>query len=92
MHGTTTPGQKTCAPSLSPDLDGGLTRDGFKSNYAYQIAELVMRWSRPTSKGWVPSRPYPIPISARQLRSRKMTKSISLGYHRHDLDVIEGRD
>jgi hypothetical protein len=34
MHGTTTPGQKTCAPSLSPDLDGGLTRDGFKSNYA----------------------------------------------------------
>ncbi len=27
-HGTTTPGQKTCAPSLSSDLDGGLTRDG----------------------------------------------------------------
>lgn len=40
-HGTTTPGQKTCAPSLSPDLDGGLTRDGFISNYAYQITELV---------------------------------------------------
>lgn len=41
VHGTTTPGQKSCAPSLSPDLDGGLTRDGFVSNYAYQIAELV---------------------------------------------------
>lgn len=40
-HGTTTPGQKTCAPSLSPDLDGGLTRDGFKSDYAYQIGQLV---------------------------------------------------
>lgn len=40
-HGTTTPGQKSCAPSLSPDLDGGLTRDGFVSHYAYQIAELV---------------------------------------------------
>ena len=40
-HGTTTPGQKTCAPSLSPELDGGLTRDGFISNYAYQIGELV---------------------------------------------------
>lgn len=40
-HGTTTPGQKTCAPCLSPDLDGGLTRDGFISNYAYQITELV---------------------------------------------------
>ncbi len=40
-HGTTTPGQKTCAPSLSPDLDGGLTRDGFKSDYAFQLGELV---------------------------------------------------
>lgn len=40
-HGTTTPGRKTCAPSLSPDLDGGLTRDGFVSHYAYQIAGLV---------------------------------------------------
>ena len=41
-HGTTTPGQKTCAPSLTPtDLDGGLTRDGFKSDYAYQIGKLV---------------------------------------------------
>jgi len=41
-HGTTTPGQKTCAPSLTPnDLDGGLTRDGFKSDYAFQIGELV---------------------------------------------------
>ena len=41
VHGTTTAGQKSCAPSLSPDLDGGLTRDGFISHYAYQIAELV---------------------------------------------------
>lgn len=41
-HGTTTPGQKTCAPSLTPqDLDGGLTRDGFKSDYAFQIGRLV---------------------------------------------------
>ncbi len=40
-HGTTTPGQKTCAPSLSPDLDGGLTRDGFKSDYTFQIGQLV---------------------------------------------------
>lgn len=40
-HGTATPGQKTCAPSLSPDLDGGLTRDGFKSDYAFQIGQLV---------------------------------------------------
>ena len=40
-HGTTTPGQKTCAPSLSPNLDGGLTRDGLVSNYAYQLTELV---------------------------------------------------
>lgn len=40
-HGTTTPGRKTCAPSLSPDLDGGLTRDGFKSDYAFQIGQLV---------------------------------------------------
>lgn len=40
-HGATTPGQKTCSPSLSPDLDGGLTRDGFVSDYAYQITRLV---------------------------------------------------
>jgi pimeloyl-ACP methyl ester carboxylesterase len=40
-HGTTTPGQKTCAPSQSADLDGGLTRDGFKSDYAFQIGEFV---------------------------------------------------
>ncbi|AEG94120.1 alpha/beta fold hydrolase [Ramlibacter tataouinensis] len=40
-HGTTTPGQKTCAPSLSPELDGGLTRDGFKSDYTFQIGSLV---------------------------------------------------
>ena len=41
-HGTTTPGEKTCAPSLTPDdLDGGLTRDGFKSDYAFQISQFV---------------------------------------------------
>ncbi len=40
-HGTSTPGQKTCAPSLTPELDGGLTRDGFPSDYVYQIGELL---------------------------------------------------
>ncbi|MDP8920529.1 MAG: alpha/beta fold hydrolase [Pseudomonadota bacterium] len=40
-HGTTTPGQKTCAPSLTPELDGGLTRDGFKSDYAFQIGQFL---------------------------------------------------
>ena len=40
-HGTTTPGQKSCAPSQSPDLDGGLTRDGFKSDYAWQIGRFI---------------------------------------------------
>jgi pimeloyl-ACP methyl ester carboxylesterase len=40
-HGTTTPGNKTCAPSLTMDLDGGLTRDGFKSDYLYEVATLV---------------------------------------------------
>ena len=42
VHGTTTPGQNTCAPSLTPEeLDGGLTRDGFNSDYDYQVGELV---------------------------------------------------
>lgn len=40
-HGTSTPGQKTCAPSLTPELDGGLTRDGFKSDYVWQIAQFI---------------------------------------------------
>ena len=41
-HGTTTSGQKACAPSLTPlDVDGGITRYGSTSNYAYQIGELV---------------------------------------------------
>lgn len=40
-HGTSTPGQKTCAPSLTPELDGGLTRDGFKSDYAWQLAQFI---------------------------------------------------
>ncbi|KAA0594936.1 alpha-beta hydrolase superfamily lysophospholipase [Azospirillum lipoferum] len=40
-HGTTTPGQKTCAPSQTAELDGGLTRDGFKSDYAWQIGQFV---------------------------------------------------
>lgn len=40
-HGTTTPGDKHCAPSLTMDLDGGLTRDGFKSDYLYEVATLV---------------------------------------------------
>jgi alpha-beta hydrolase superfamily lysophospholipase len=41
VHGTTTPGKKDCAPSLSPDLDGGLTRDGFKSDYVFQLTSLI---------------------------------------------------
>jgi alpha-beta hydrolase superfamily lysophospholipase len=40
-HGTTTLGNKACAPSLSPDLDGGLTADGFTSHYASLIGALV---------------------------------------------------
>ena len=40
-HGTTTPGQKSCAPSQTPELDGGLTRDGFKSDYAWQIGQFI---------------------------------------------------
>lgn len=40
-HGTSTPGQKTCAPSLTPELDGGLTRDGFKSDYAWQLGQFI---------------------------------------------------
>ena len=41
IHGTTSTGRKDCAPSLSPQLDGGLTRDGFVSGYGVQIAALV---------------------------------------------------
>ena len=47
MHGTTTVGQPSCAPSLTPtDLDGGLTADGAPlgvppSGYAGLIAALV---------------------------------------------------
>ncbi len=41
-HGTSTPGSRECAPSLTPDhLDGGLTRDGFTSDYAYEIGQFV---------------------------------------------------
>lgn len=40
-HGTSTPGQRTCAPSLTPELDGGLTRDGFKSDYAWQLGQFI---------------------------------------------------
>lgn len=40
-HGTTTPGQKACAPSQTPELDGGLTRDGFKSDYSWQISQFI---------------------------------------------------
>ena len=40
-HGTTTPGQKTCAPSLSRNLDGGLTTDGWTSDYVFLTASLV---------------------------------------------------
>ncbi len=40
-HGTTTPGNKLCAPSLTDDLDGGLTKDGFNSDYLFEISTLV---------------------------------------------------
>jgi len=40
-HGTTTPGNRDCAPSLSPDFDGGLTASGARSDYAFEIASLV---------------------------------------------------
>jgi pimeloyl-ACP methyl ester carboxylesterase len=40
-HGTTTPGNKLCAPSLTDELDGGLTRDGFNSDYLFEISTLV---------------------------------------------------
>lgn len=40
-HGTTTAGQKARAPSLSPTLDGDLTKDGFDSNYVFVIATFV---------------------------------------------------
>ncbi len=40
-HGTTTPGNKLCAPSLADALDGGLTKDGFNSDYLFEISTLV---------------------------------------------------
>jgi pimeloyl-ACP methyl ester carboxylesterase len=40
-HGTTTPGNKLCAPSLTDALDGGLTKDGFNSDYLFEISTLV---------------------------------------------------
>ena len=40
-HGSTTPGSRRCAPSLSPDFDGGLTASGAKSDYGDEIASLV---------------------------------------------------
>ncbi len=40
-HGTTTPGNKLCAPSLTDELDGGLTKDGFTSDYLFEISTLV---------------------------------------------------
>jgi len=40
-HGSTTPGSRVCAPSLSPDFDGGLTASGAKSDYGDEIASLV---------------------------------------------------
>lgn len=40
-HGTTTPGNKLCAPSLTDELDGGLSKDGFNSDYQFEISTLV---------------------------------------------------
>ncbi len=42
MHGTTTVLARTCAPSLTLDtLDGGLTAEGFRSDYAALIGSYV---------------------------------------------------
>lgn len=41
VHGAATWSDKARAPSMSADLDGGLTRDGFISNYVFMIASLV---------------------------------------------------
>ncbi len=73
-HGTTTPGQKTCAPSLSTDLDGGLTRDGWTSNYVYQIAQLVASGYAVVAPdleglGPVSTQPYPYFSEASSARS-----------------------
>lgn len=41
-HGTTSVAKSSCAPSQTPEaLDGGLTAEGFASNYATIIASLV---------------------------------------------------
>lgn len=41
-HGTTSVAKSSCAPSQTlPDLDGGLTAEGFPSNYSAFIASIV---------------------------------------------------
>jgi len=79
VHGTTTPGQKTCAPSLSPDLDGGLTRDGFKSNYAYQLTELVNAGYAvvaPDLEGLGPAATVPYPYFSEASLARSMIAGV----------------
>ena len=73
-HGTLTLGQKTCAPSRSADFDGGLTRDGFKSDYAYQIGRFVNAGYAvvaPDYEGLGDAAPEPLPYynAASQARS-----------------------
>lgn len=73
-HGTSTPGQKTCAPSLSRDLDGGLTADGFISDYVFMTAALVNGGYAVVSPdfeglGAVASVPYPYYSAASLARS-----------------------
>jgi len=73
-HGTTTFGQKTCAPSLSPDLDGGLTADGLPSHYTYLVGALVdagyaVVASDYEGLGQVATAPYPYYSAASLARS-----------------------
>ena len=74
IHGTTSTGGRDCAPSLSPDLDGGLTRDGFVSGYAAELASLVNAGYAvvaPDLEGLGPEgkAPYPYYIRASEPRS-----------------------
>ncbi len=74
IHGTTSTGGRGCAPSLSPDLDGGLTRDGFVSGYAAELAGLVNAGYAvvaPDLEGLGPEgkAPYPYYVRASEPRS-----------------------
>lgn len=74
IHGTTSTGGRGCAPTRSPDLDGGLTRDGFVSGYAAELAALVNAGyavAAPDLEGLGPEgkAPYPYYIRSSEPRS-----------------------